>query len=201
MHWTRRRWWAGNIAALLLGVFLSGCFFSPRDPRPGGGSGVVCLTPNTPEAVLSNVIAHYASVAGVTCYTQMLDATFAFHPDLQDSNQALPDTTVYSNWNRDIETRDVSNLASNATFHAASFDSEYAARVISSDQRTQIRFYAYHLIIHASQVPDTLFQGLADLTFFQGADAQWHITNWVDKRDGSGAQTWGFLRARYRVGF
>jgi len=161
---------------------------------------VVCLTPNTPEAVLSNVIARYASVAGVTCYTQMLDATFAFHPDASDSIQALPDT-VYANWNRDIETRDVSNLASNATFHTASFDSEYAARVISSDQRTQIRFYAYHLVIHASQVSDTLFQGLADVTFFQGADAQWHITNWVDKRDGSGARTWGFLRARYRVGF
>ena len=191
--------WAGSIAALLLGVFLSGCFFSPRDPRPGGGSGVVCLTPNTPEAVLSNVIAHYASVAGVTCYTQMLDATFTFHPDATDSLQALPGT--YSNWNRDVETRDAIGVASDANFHSASFDSEYAARVISSDQRTQIRFYAYHLVVHASQVPDTLFRGLADVTFFQGGDAQWHITNWVDKRDGSGASTWGFLRAQYRSGF
>ena len=199
MGGNRKTWFAALTLVTLAGV-LSGCLFSPRAPRPGGGSGVICLTPNSPEAVLSNVIAHYASVAGVTCYTQMLDATFAFHPDASDSIQALPDT-VYSNWNRDIETRDVSNLASNATFRAASFDSEYAARVISSDQRTQIRFYAYHLIIHASQVPDTLFRGLADVTYFQGADAQWHITNWVDKRDASGAKTWGYLRARYRVGF
>jgi len=131
----------------------------------------------------------------------MLDASFAFHPDAADSNDALPDT-VYANWNRDIEVRDATNIARNATFHVASFDSEYAARVISADQRTQVRFYAYHLIIHASQVaPDTLFRGLADITFFQGGDAQWHITNWVDKRDGSGARTWGYLRRVYRVGF
>lgn len=190
-----------SLALLSLPIATPGCtLFGPRHPRPGGGTGVNCLTPNTPEAVVSNVIQHYASLAGVTCYNQMLDATFAFHPDAADSIQALPDT-VYANWSRDIESRVAGNVAADATFHVAAFDSEYAARVISSDQRTQIRFYAYHLVIHASQVSDTLFTGMADITFFQGSDAQWHITTWVDKRDASGARTWGFLRGRYRVGF
>jgi len=185
----------------IIPLFLYGCsLFKPREPRPGGGSGVSCATPNTPEAVLSNVVQHYGELAGVTCYTQMLDTGFAFHPDAADSIQALPDT-IYANWNRDIEARVAGGLASDATFHVAAFDSEYAPRVISSDQRTQTRFYTYHLIIHASQVPDTLFKGLADITFFQGLDAQWHITNWADKRDASGAPTWGFLRGRYRTGF
>jgi len=190
------------LAALtLIPLFLFGCsLFKARPIRPGGGAGVSCATPDTPEAVLANVIQHYAELAGVTCYTSMLDMGFAFHPDAADSIQALPDT-VYANWNRDIETRVAGGLASDATFHVASFDSEYAARVISGDQRTQTRFYTYHLIIHASQVPDTLFKGRADITFFQGSDAQWHITNWIDKRDASGAPTWGFLRARYRTGF
>jgi len=132
----------------------------------------------------------------------MLDASFAFHPDATDSNEIAPGDTSYVHWTRDIESRDARNVAADATTRLVSFDGEYASRVISADQRTQIRFYNYHLILHASQVaPDTLFQGLADITFFQGDDAQWHITSWVDKRDGSGARTWGYLRRVYRVGF
>jgi hypothetical protein len=193
---------ASLLPAVLVLSVLAGCgLFKPRDPRPGGGPLVDCATPNSPDNVVSNVVGHYAERAGVTCYSDMLDPTFAFHPDVADSNEALPDT-VYAHWTHDIESRVARNVAANATFHTTSFDSEYAARVISPDQRTQIRFYNYHLIIRAPQVaPDTLFRGLADITFFQGNDAQWHITNWVDKRDGSGARTWGYLRRLYRVGF
>src|SRR2546428_14149069 len=104
----------------------------------------------------------------------MADASFAFHPDITDSQQALPDT-VYAHWTRDVESRDAAELAANVTFRVAGFDSEYASRFISADQRTQIRFYAYHLIIHASKfAPDTLFGGRADITLYQGGDAQWH---------------------------
>jgi hypothetical protein len=192
----------GIAVVLLLVAVAAGCgLFKPRDPRPGGGPGVNCATPNSPDNVVSNVTAHYAELAGVSCYTDMLDTSFTFHPDAADSIEALPDT-VFNHWTRDIESRDANNVARDATFHVASLDSEYSARVISADQRTQVRFYAYHLIIHAPQAaPDTLFRGLADITFFQGSDAQWHITNWVDKRDGSGARTWGYLRRLYRIGF
>lgn len=190
-------------ATLALLGLVAGCgLFEPRDPRPGGGPGVNCATPNSPDNVVANIVNHYAELAGVSCYTDMLDETFLFHPDLTDSSEVPPGDMVFVNWNRDVESRDARNIAAAATFHSVSFDSEYAARVISPDQRTQVRFYAYHLIIRAPQVaPDTLFQGLADITFFQGSDAQWHITNWVDKRDGSGARTWGYLRRVYRVGF
>lgn len=188
---------------IVLLTVLAGCsLFKPRDPRPGGGPVVNCATPNIPDNVVANLVNHYADLAGISCYTDMLDASFAFHPDLTDSNELAPGDTSYVHWTHDVEARDARNIAADATFHIASLDSEYAARVISGDQRTQIRFYAYHLILHASQVaPDTLFRGLADITFFQGGDAQWHITNWVDKRDGSGARTWGYLRRVYRVGF
>jgi len=192
------------VALILVSVLLAlaGCgLFRPRDPLPGGGPSVSCLVPDTPDAVVTNILQHYGALSGVTCYTQMLDAGFAFHPDAADSIAALPDT-VYSNWGRDVESRDASNVASNATFSLAVFDSQYASPVISPDQRTQTRFYAYRLILHASQVaPDTLFQGLADITFFQGGDAQWHVTTWIDKRDTSGARTWGYVRRIFRVGF
>ena len=113
-----------------------------------------------------------------------------------------PGDLVFVGWTKAVETRDARDIAAKTAFRIVSFDSEYAARVISTDQRTQVRFYAYHLIIHAPQISsDTLYQGLADITFFQGGDAQWHITNWVDKRDGSGQRTWGYLRRINRIGF
>src|SRR5258705_6524219 len=180
---------------------LAGCgLFKPRDPLPGGGPSVPCLTPNTPDNVVTNVLDRYATVAGVTCYSQMIDTSVTFHPDAADSISA-GEPTPYANWTRDVEVRDNSELAADASSAVVSFDSLYAPTVISPDQRTVTRFYAYHLIVKAPRAsPDTLFRGLADLTFFQGNDAQWHLTQWVDKQ-ASGARTWGYLRRLYRVGF
>jgi hypothetical protein len=199
-----------GLGYLVVGMLalIAGCgLFKPRDPLPGGGPSVSCLTPNTPDNVISNVVARYATVSGVTCYTQMIDTSFAFHPDPADSLLA-GEPTPYANWNHDVEASVASELALDTKSpRVVSFDSLYAPTIISSDQRTQTRFYAYHLLIHASRAapdsssPDTLFSGRADITFYQGNDAQWHLTQWVDKRDASGLRTWGYLRRLYRVGF
>ena len=90
---------------------IAGCgLFKPRDPLPGGGPSVPCLTPNTPGSVITNVVDRYATVAGVTCYTQMLDTSFVFRPDVQDSSDA-GDPTPYANWNREVESGVASELA------------------------------------------------------------------------------------------
>lgn len=185
---------------ILLIVGMSGCgLFQTRTIKPGGGPGVPCATPNSPDDVVSNVVQNYARLSGLTCYTSMLDPVFLFHPDGSDSNEAPPGT--YLNWTRDVESRVSSTLAADDTFGVAVLDSEYAERVVV-DTRTQIRFYNYHLILHASRTqPDTLFRGLSDITFHEGADLRWRITDWVDKRDGSGLRTWGYARGLYRVGF
>ena len=190
-----------TLFAITLLTQLWGCgLFKLRDPL-SGGPGVPCRTPNTPDDVVANIVERYAEVEGLTCYTEMLDPLFVFHPDTQDSIQALPDT-VYVNWNKGVEATVAGKLAANATFHFAAFDSEYADRVVSGDLRHETRFYAYHLIVKASEVAlvtsDTLFRGLADVTFEQSGNAQWHVTNWVDRRDVTNSKTWGFLRAVYR---
>ena len=183
------------------GAVFSGCgLFKPRDPEPGGAVSD-CLAPSGsagPNNVVTNVVSHYASVAGLTCYSSMLDTSFAFHPDPADSIEALPG--IFDNWNREDESNDASNIAGDASFHSVVLDSQYASPVLSSDQRTLTRFYAYHLIVRSSK-PDTLYQGRADITFFQSANAEWHITTWIDRRDASGQRTWGYLRSLYRVGF
>ncbi len=182
-------------------AFSAGCgLFQPRDPREAAGPGIVCLTPNTTDDVVVNVTRNYGRVDGLTCYISMLDAAFAFHPDPADSLEALPDT-VYSNWTATVESRDATSLAERDTFSVAAFDTEYTARVISGDGRREIHFYRYHLIVHVAATTDTLFRGLADITFQQDVADRWRITEWVDKRDGSGARTWGYLRRLFRVGF
>jgi len=188
-----------QILLVLLAV-MTGCgLFDTRAVKPGGGPGVPCATPNSPDDVVSNVVQNYANLAGLTCYTSMLDPIFLFHPDGSDSNDAPPGT--YLNWTRDVESRVSSNLAADDTFGVAVLDSEYTSRVVV-DTRTEIRFYNYHLVLRATRTqPDTLFRGLADITFHEGVDQRWRITDWVDKRDGSGARTWGYVRGLYRVGF
>lgn len=198
-----RRWerFAAGLTVLALAL-TAGCgLFKPRDPRPGGGPTVNCATPNTSDDVILNTINHYAEQAGIACFIDMLDDSFAFHPDITDSSEIPPGSTVFLQWNKDVESRDARAIAGQTTFRSLAFDSEYALPVISPDQRTETRFFTYRLILHAPQFPDTLYQGRADITFFNGANAQWHITSWVDKRDASGERTWGYLRRINRVGF
>jgi ketosteroid isomerase-like protein len=189
--------------ALVVSILIvaGGCgLFKPRDPRPGGGAVVPCATPNSPNDVVTNILNHYADALGVGCYVDMLDDSFAFHPDLTDSSEAIQ-PNVFVNWNKSVEDQDARAIANKATSRTVVFDSLYANTIVSPDQRTVIRFYQYHLIVHPAQSTDTLFQGRADITFFQGGNGQWHVTSWVDKRDGSGARTWGYLREINRVGF
>ena len=194
------------LALAALAPQMHGCgIFSPRDPRPGGGQAVVCLTANTPGDVVSNLLAQYASFPGHECYSSMLDTSFTFHPDAADSIDAATagQGTVYAHWTASVESNVDLLLAREATFHMTVFDSMYATTVTSpGPPQSELRFYAYHLVIHAPRVaPDTLFQGHADITFTQRPNTQWAMTGWQDRRDGSGARTWGYLRRQYRVGF
>src|SRR5438046_1411767 len=113
------------MAVIALTPLMLGCgLFKTREPLPGGGSGTPCPTPTSPDVTVSNVLERYGDIAGVPCYVSMLDGSFQFHADVSDSNEALPDS-VFSNWTRDVEQRVTSNIAANATFRMAVFDSEY----------------------------------------------------------------------------
>jgi hypothetical protein len=187
------------LAGTILAVLLVGCgLFKPRDPHKGTPC-TLCLARKDADSVETNIQRTYGVENCVTCYTDALDATFSFHPDPTDSS--LSDPTIFANWNHDVEARVATNLAADAGFAQAVFDSEYAGRSISPDQRTQTRYYAYHVIFQPKGGASTRYQGLADITYQQGSDTFWRITTWVDKRDASGNPTWGLLRRTYRVGF
>jgi hypothetical protein len=193
------------LALLALALVAAGCsLFEPRDPEEPTTPSVRCRTRSTADSVIALVEESYGTLSGISCYGSSLDAIFAFHPDPADSIEAGQPGGVspYANWNRDVELRVTGNLAADAAFADAVFDSEYAARDVSVDGRMETRHYAYHVRFQSkSGGPMVRFQGLADITLLQGADALWTITVWVDKRDASENPTWGRLRRNYRTGF
>ena len=73
--------------------------------------------------------------------------------------------------------------------------------LIQSDVQT--RRYSYEIQYKGAQLPDTLFQGLAEITVRKNAGGQWLVGEWVDRRDPAGttSRTWGYLRQAYRIGF
>jgi len=189
-------------ALLAVTAALAGCgLFEPRDPETPTTPSTRCRTRSAADSVIAIVQENYGAASGVGCYASGLDVTFAFHPDPADSIDD-PDPTIYVGWNKEVETRVTTNLAADAQFAQAVFDSEYAARDVSNDQRTETRHYAYHVLFQSKTLgTQTRFQGLADITLQQGPDALWTITTWVDKRDASSSPTWGRLRRNYRTGF
>jgi len=186
--------------AVVVGAAVASCGLfktrSPVQPSPPA-EGCHPLTSGYLAAVL-NVEDFYGRLSGQTCYASTIDAAFAFHPDPQDSSQALPDTP-YIAWDDSIETRVNTNIASVERFISIGFTREYASPLISPDQTTQVRFYEYLLRLHVQGQVDTLrFTGLSDLTIHRGTDGQWRLTQWVDHRGSVSDSTWGLLRRTYR---
>jgi hypothetical protein len=188
--------------SLLTGLLSCG-LFEPREPNrpPPLPSGCRSLTGSL--AIFANIedpSVGYGRVSGLTCYGSMLDTSFVFHADPQDSAQALP-LTPFIGWDETIESRVNSGVASDQDFIQVQFLDEYA-NPIFPDQSTEIRFREYMIRFSSKSLPDTLrFTGLADMTFRRGTDGQWRITDWVDHRGSVNDSTWGLLRRQYRVGF
>lgn len=181
---------------------ITGCdLFRPRTPKPPGNTSVRCLNRILADSVQATIVQSYGSTSGLTCYTSSLDTSFMFQPDPTDLLED-PDPTKFANWNQAVETQDAIRIASDASFALAVFDTEYTAPSISPDGSIETHYYNYHVLFQSvSSTSATRYQGRADITYQKGSDAQWRITAWVDKRDGSPYPTWGRLRRIYRSGF
>jgi len=193
---------AGLLLAFGIGLVSCG-LFEPRKPNrpPPLPSGCRSLTGT--QAIFDNIEdpnVGYGRLAGLTCYSSMLDTSFLFHPDPQDSSQALP-LTPYIGLDENVEARVNSGIATTQDFIDVRFGDNYA-NPIFPDQATEIHFRNYQVLFSAKDSTDTLrFTGLADMTFHRGTDGQWRITDWVDHRGAAGDPTWGVLRRQFRVGF
>ncbi len=177
----------------------SGCgLFKPRSSEKPSTSSVACSDLTVPSDADSEIVRQYAHPGGASCDAACIDTGFIFHPDPTDSAEALP-LTPFVGWNRDVETSVEQKLERAADSVLVSFDSSYAATSKPSPN-LEIRYWHYHLNFKAAgDTSVTRYQGLADITYRQNlGDNKWRVSDWADKRDGSGLPTWGILRRNNR---
>ncbi len=187
----------GAAAVGACGLFETREPFKPAPPV----SGCRALTGGPNQAVIPNIEDFYGRPSTETCYNSLVDTSFLFHPDPQDSSQLLPQTP-YIGWDEVVEANSNSRIGSLQDFIKVDFQREYSPTVISPDQTTEVHFYEYQLRLSLVAAPETLrYTGLADITFHRGFDGQWKMTGWVDHRGAVNDSTWGNLRGQNRVGF
>ncbi|HSQ60955.1 MAG TPA: hypothetical protein VLT84_11100 [Acidobacteriota bacterium] len=188
-------------ACLLLGLAAGGAacdLFEARKPNDPGSNFFPCLSLGDKENVFTNILRSYGRGDGLSCYLTTLDETgFAFHPDPADSTEAPAD--LYKNWTKLVERQVTQNLVSGAT----SFGLRYTdTLVVSPGDDAEVRRYTYEIEFKGAAIPDTLFQGIAEITIRRSNAGLWQVTDWVDRRDpgGTTTRTWGFLRGAFRSG-
>ena len=189
--------WGVAIIWITLAIGACGLFETRKPTKPAPPTtGCRPLTSSPTMAVIPNVEDFYGRPGGVTCYSSLLDTSFVFHPDPQDSAQALPQTP-YVGWDEVVEADVNSRIASQQDFMEVDFQFEYAPAIIATNQET--RFYPYQVRLSFTGSPQIVrYAGKADLTFRRGNDGQWRITDWVDHRSTVTDSTWGLLRATER---
>ena len=174
--------------------------FETRDPAEPEVPSQDCRPLTGSVAVTLNVEDSYGRSSLLTCYTSMLDTSFVFHPDPQDS---LQNPDLFLGWDEVVEAGHNSRVATQQTFLVVDFQSEYQSPIISPDQTTETRFYVYVLRVSGlvgGETTPARYTGLADITFRRGTDGQWRMINWADHRGSVSDSTWGLLRSNQRPG-
>lgn len=189
---------AGAFLAIVLAGGVSCDLFETRTPNDPGSNTFPCESLDAAENVYVNIERAYGRGDGLPCYLSSLNDSMVFDFDDTDS---LENVGQYLNWRKDIEQQDAQRIASGATSFFLQLSDTFTVVLLQSD--VQRRRYAYEIQFKGSAIPDTLFQGLAEITVRRNAGGQWLVGEWVDRRDpgGTTSRTWGYLRQAYRTGF
>jgi len=188
------------VLAFLLGGGVSCDLFETRKPNDPGANGFPCASLDTPSNVFTNIVQAYGRGDALPCYLSTLsDGVLLFDFDAADS---LASPLQYQSWTKSIEARVAQNIASDVDpdLFLLQLKLPYTAIVTQADVQT--RRYAYEIQFKGTAIPDTLFQGLAEITVRKNAGGEWLVGEWVDRPDPNGTtlRTWGYLRGAYRIG-
>ena len=186
---------AGVLCCMALGGVACGLFES-RTPMDPGANTFPCASLDLPSNVFENIRKSFGRGDGLGCYTSSFDATFFFHGDPADSS-FFP--TQFTNWDKSVEDQTSQAVANDASDVAVTFKG--VPENVTMDPDLEIWRYTYEIVYAGSAIPDTLFQGIAELTIRRSTSGLWQITEWFDRRDPAGTttRTWGYLRSSYRI--
>jgi hypothetical protein len=191
LRFTRALGW--GILLTATGLVAACGLFETRNPEQPPPPVQECRPLNGSTGALAlNIQDFYGKLEGLTCYSSMLDTTFIFHPDPQDSSQALPNTPFIA-WSDSVEAAVNADIASLRAPVVVRLTDQGGA-IISPDQNTETHFYDYLVFVSSAR-----YTGSADLKFHRGADGQWRIVDWADHRGSVSDSTWGYLRSTHRT--
>jgi len=165
-----------------------------------GGDTFPCSSLDVPANVFENLRKSFGKGAGLGCYLSTFDPAFVFHGDPNDVAEAPAGT--YDNWDKSVENQVSQSVANDAApSPPVSVQYKGVPELVTSDPDMAIWRYTYEIDFSGSAIPDTLFQGIAEITIMRSSTGLWQITEWFDRRDPAGTttRTWGFLRASYRL--
>ena len=191
---------AGVVLSGALIVLGTSCgLFEARKPNEPTGVQFQCLPLDQQLNIFQNVLNAYGVGEGLSCYSSTLDPAFAFVADPADVAEAP--AGQYDSWNKSVEERVSQNLVSGAQAFQLRITAPVDTVSITPGSE-EIRRYTYEIDFRGTLIPDTLFQGTAEITIRLTTGGQWQITNWVDRRDpgGTTTRTWGYLRGAFRIG-
>jgi len=175
-----------------------GCgLFETRSPMDPGANTFPCASLDAPDNVFANLRKSFGQGAGLGCYTSVFDPSFVFHGDPTDVSEAPAGT--FDNWGKSVEDQVSLAVANDASDVAVTYKG--SPEIVTQDIDLEIRRYTYEIAYAGSAIPDTLFQGIAELTIRRSTSGLWQITEWFDLRDPAGTttRTWGYLRSSYRI--
>ena len=162
-----------------------------------GANTFPCASLDLQNNVFENIRKSFGQGAGLGCYTSAFDATFVFHGDPTDESEAPAGT--FDNWDKSVESQVSQTVANDASDVAVAYKG--VPEIVTTTPDLEIRRYTYEIVFAGSAIPDTLFQGIAELTIRRSTSGLWQITEWFDRRDPAGTttRTWGYLRSSYRL--
>jgi hypothetical protein len=157
-----------------------------------------CAPLTAQSDVFVNIEQAYGRGDGLPCYLSSLSETIVF--DFDDADSLSPPPEKYLLYTKSVEQVVAQNIANGADSFFLELKTPYT--LIRNDPDAQTRRYAYEIKFKSSGIPDTLFQGLAEITVRKNASGQWQAGEWIDRPDPAGttSRTWGYLRGQYRIG-
>lgn len=174
------------------------CLFQTREPPPGDGDGKVQWIP--PEAMhiaLGNMKRSLEAKVLTNYGLSFSEVILEMIMDLADEG-ALGDNP-FEVWSRREEEQRMRGIltATDASL-VVTWTVGDSIQETANDQYYEDLEYRLEFDLDGQLA---IYTGLVDLWFRDSGDGLWHVTRWIDKRDGSANSTWCWLRAVNKVEF
>lgn len=190
-----------KLAAVAAFLTLGGCLLETRNPgEPEAPSVCNWITPEALGNGLSNMTCSLEAKV-LTNYERTFSEE-SLEMTLDPADEGELGGNPMNPWTAAQEAQRMSGILNSARAAAAELTVQWTLSD-SVDEGQSQRYYddlGYRLTFaKGDSVAD--YSGKVQMWFEDDGTGQWFIVKWIDKRDGSGRRTWGWLRASNRVEF